>query len=68
MVSGGCLGGVWGVSARCQGRLVVSGGVRRCFGGALDTFSDLGTLGPPPGHTGILDPGSDRVKFKGLNE
>ena len=46
-MSGGCLGGVWagvwGVSARCQGRLVVSGGVRRCFGGALDTFSDLGT-------------------------
>ena len=56
------------MSARCQGRLVVSGGVRRCFGGALDTFSDLGTFGPPPGHTGILDPGSDRVKFKGLNE
>ena len=47
-MSGGVWGGVWGVSARCQGRLVVSGGVRRCFGGALDTFSDLGTLGPPP--------------------
>ena len=52
------------MSARYQGNLVVSGGVRRCFGGALDTFSDLGTLGPPPGHTGIQDPGSNRVNFK----
>ena len=43
----------------------VWGGVRWCLGGVLDTFSDPGALAPPrppPGHTGIQDPGSDRVK------
>ena len=38
------------------------GGVGWCFEGVLGTFSDPGTLCPPPGYTGILDPGSDRVK------
>ena len=62
MLSGGCLvvsWGVWGVSAGCLGvserclgdDRVVSwclGGVRWCLGGVLDTFSDPGTLCPPP--------------------
>ena len=47
-MSAGCLG----VSERCLGDdRVVSwclGGVRWCLGGVLDTFSDPGTLCPPP--------------------
>ena len=62
-MSAGCLG----VSERCLGDdRVVSwclGGVRWCLGGVLDTFSDPGTLCPPLGHTGIQDPGSDRVNI-----
>ena len=44
-----------GVSSDVLGCQLVSGGV-------LDTFLDPGTLDPPPGHTGIQDPRSDRVK------
>ena len=62
-MSAGCLG----VSERCLGDdRVVSwclGGVRWCLGGVLDTFFRSGHFRPPPGHTGIQDPGSDRVKL-----
>ena len=63
-VSGGCLGvsgGVWGVSG---GFWWCLGGVGWCLDGVKDTFTNLGTLCPPPfpGHTGIQDPGPDRVK------
>ena len=59
LLSGGCLGGVlemsgvssgvWGVSGECLG---AAGGVwgmlGGVWGGVLGTFSDLGTLCPPP--------------------
>ena len=54
VVSACCLGCVLEMSGVSSG---VWGGVRWCFGGVLDTFLD-----PPPGHTGIQDPGSNRVK------
>ena len=60
-MSGGS-GGVW---LMCSGVCVLSGGclggVRWRLEGVLDPFLDPGTLGLPPGHTGIQDPGSDRV-------
>ena len=51
MVSGWCVGGVWGVSGGCLGVsgecLGAFGGVwgvlAGVLGGVLDTFSDLGT-------------------------
>ena len=52
MVSGGCLevvwgclGGVWGVSG---GFWWCLGGVGWCLDGVKDTFTNLGTLCPPP--------------------
>ena len=52
VVSGGCLevvwgrlGGVWGVSG---GFWWCLGGVGWCLDGVKDTFSNLGTLCPPP--------------------
>ena len=74
MVSGWCLGGVWGVSGGCLG---VSGGVWGvsggfwwclggvgwCLDGVKDTFTNPGTLCPPPCYTGIQDPVPDRVNF-----
>ena len=41
VLSGGCLEGVWGVSWRCQGCLMVSGGVRWCLGGVHILFGIL---------------------------
>ena len=68
MVSGWCLGGVWGclgVSGECLG---ASGGVWVVLDGVwmvLKTLLPIWALcAPPPfpGHTGIQDPGPDRVK------
>ena len=67
-----CLGGVWGVSGGCLGvsgwclgsvwgLLVVSGGCWMVIGWCLRHFFNPGTLCPPLGHTGIQDPGSNRV-------
>ena len=63
-VSGGCLGvsgGVWGVSG---GFWWCLGGVGWCLDGVKDTFTNPGTLCPPPCYTGIQDPVPDRVKKK----
>ena len=57
-VSGGCLGG----SGECLG---AAGGVWRCWvvsGGCFRHFFRSGHFVPPPGHTGIQDPGPDRIK------
>ena len=71
VLSGGCLEGVWGasggclgVSWRCQGCLVVSGGCQVVSWWCFRHFFRSGHFRPPPplGHTGIQDPGSDRVK------
>ena len=61
-------GGVWGVSGGCLvsvlGLLVVSGGCWVVSGGCFRHFFRSGHFVPPspPGHTGIQDPGSNRVK------
>ena len=72
MVSGWCLGGVWGVSGGCLG---VSGGCLGASGGVwgvldgvwmvLKTLLPIRALcAPPPRYTGIQDPVPDRVKIQ----
>ena len=56
-MSGGCLVSVLGL-------LVVSGVCWVVSGGCFRHFFRSGHFVPPsPGHTGIQDPGSDRVKI-----
>ena len=44
---------------------MVSGGCWIVSGWCLRHFFQSGHFVPPPGYTGILDPGSDRVKILG---
>ena len=59
----GVSGGVWGVSGECLG---ASGGVWGVLDGVWMVFETLFPIralcAPPPGHTGIQNPGSNRVK------
>ena len=60
-------GGVWGVSGGCLvsvlGLLVVSGVCWVVSGGCFRHFFRSGHFVPPPCHTGIQDPASNRVKL-----
>ena len=71
MVSGWCLGGVWRlsggvwvVSGECLG---ASGGVWGVLDGVWMVFETLFPIralcAPPLGHTGIQNPGSNRVNY-----